>query len=256
MKFKSLGIALFLLLSACAKDYGMCCIEPLYFISDKEDLNSINKENIIDFYNKYERCPFSCIRIVYDKFDCVLNSSNEDNVLELSDLSASAKKKDSLTYSCQEWHCQTVFYFIVELDYFDEYIDEQNDISEEDFFEYKTISFLEEKVHLVMNDDENSSIEMTIFDLENIQTILDTFEYARYSTREDMSLIYSEVEELSDSYIYTFYRIYCVQDGDYNDWQYYLAKNEHTIYKEDGRVAFAQNDDEILVATDGLNLNS
>ena len=109
---------------------------------------------------------------------------------------------------------------------------------------------------MTINGDEYSSIEMTIFDLENIQTILDTFEYARYSTREDMSLIYSEVEELNDSYIYTFYRIYCVQDGDYNNWQYYLAKNKHTIYKEDGRVAFAQNDDEILVATGGLNLNS
>jgi hypothetical protein len=196
------------------------------------------------------------MEIVYEKFDCVLNSSDEDNILKLSDSSASNKKKDSLTYSCQEWHYRTEFYFVIESEYFGEYLDEQNVVSEEDFFEYKTISFLEEKVNLVMNDDENSSIEMTIFDLENIQTILDTFEYARYSTREDMSLIYSEVEELDDSYIYTFYRIYCVQEGDYNNWQYYLTKNEHTINKEDGRVTFSENNGEILVATDGLNLNS
>ena len=157
MKFKSFGIALLLLLSACAKDYEMHCMEPLCFVFHKEDLNSINKENISNIFNKYERCPSSCEQIVYDKFDCVLNSSNEDNVLKLIDSSASNKKKDSLTYSCQEWHCRTDFYFVFHLEYFGEYLDEQNVISESDFFEYKTISFLEEKVNLVMNDDENSS---------------------------------------------------------------------------------------------------
>ena len=255
MKIKRLSVVLFPLLSACG--YYMNCIEPRYYIKDKETVESINKENIKDIYNKYEKCPSSCDQIVWDNFDYLLNSSSsEEEAVLLSKELGISRKKDGLDYSFSEWHNNCEFYYIVECYYDGECIDIDNEIYEQDNFQYKTISFYEEKVHLTINGDEYSSIEMTIIDLENVQTILDTFEFTRYCTREDTSLIYSEIEELEDRYIYKFNRIYCVKTGEFEDWQYYLTKNQHTIYKEDGRVSFGSNEGEILVATDGLNLNS
>lgn len=234
-KLKILPFALLMALSGCSIRIGG--LQPdassevsVKDISTRDELQNLTDDELVTLSLGSKKGTDSCAPLFGYRISNLVRSASDEEDAKEACREKFTNADNKMTSASVVLDSELFYVLKVSWDY-------RYDDTEVRKYDGNVFCFKDEFTHLTI--DERYKVSLSIKDFSLTQTLLDLFDYQYITEMGGVRILFSEMEEREDKYVYTNYRTKTC----YGDWgvrdQIDLVKKMYWISKADGKVTEA-----------------